>query len=1221
MAFFWQTLRTSKRVHLVLAVVALTAWSQLVQVPVVVLSYGQTPESPGKPNDGKQLPDSEQKLNPGEKQTFPLTLKVGDYLRVRVEQKGIDVVVRLLEPTGKIKNEVDSPNGTVGPESLILLCEHEGRYTLEIESLDKQAPPGMYLIKLESLRPATAQDRTEIEVEKLRSQKANLAQAGKYDEALTPIQHALTLAEQTFPPDHALIAYCLEELGDIYRIKGDFEKAEPLLLRAQAIFEKTLGPDHEDTATCLSILAALYDTKDDFVKTEPLLVRALAIYEKVLGPDHSYVATSLNNLARFYMNRGNYEKARSLFRRSLAIYEKTLGPEHEYTAACLTNLASLAHTNSNFSEAVALLKQALNIFEKAIGTDHPTTAICRNNLAEAYRELGDYTRIEPLYRQCLASFEKSVGPDHPYVGFIYNNLGNLYHDRGDYTQAETCYLRSLAIREKALGPDHLDVAQSLNNLASLMMEKGDLVQAEPLLQRSLAIRKNVLGPDHPDVALMLTNLGALYERRNDYAQAEQYNQQALAIYSQKFGQNHRSIAASLKNLAVIYTNQNRFSEAESLLQRSQAIFETVFGPVHPEVAENLIQMANVYATKGDYNQALPPAHRALAIREKTFGTGHPNVAWSLYKLALLHLDNGEPVQSLPFLIRGNDTTEQDLNLNLVSGSERQKALYLKRTEQMSDITLALHLQYLFQNPTAAQAAFEVLLRRKGRPLDVMTNAIAVLRSRSDSKTQALLDDYASVASQVAVQMLRGPGKKAPADHQAELQALERQKETLEAEISRRSNEFKVQTAPITFEAVKQRIPPNAALIEFTVYHSYDTKLRKPGKPHYAAYVLKGSPDAKGSNPPQLQWVDLGETEPIDQAISQWRQVLRLPSSQLNQPRNLTVVPDQQPVLPSVKEQARLLDRLLMQPVRQLAASCKRFLISPDGALNLIPFDALVDEHGHYLVENYEISFLTSGRDLLRLETSIPPKSKPVVIADPDFSIGKGPVVFQHYVKPLVGLPGTKKEAAAIQAQFPQAVIETQAGATEASLKRVSGPQFLHIATHGYFLDDVRQTPEAATRQAESDARVNLEELKKANPLLRSMIFLARANEGRTGDDDGVLTALEATSLDLWGTKLVVLSACDTGIGEIKNGDGVFGLRRALVLAGAETQLMSLWPVSDTATRDMMIHYYQRLKAGEGRSAALRKVRLEFLNDPKRRHPFYWASFILSGEWGNLEGKR
>ena len=1221
MAFFWQTLRTSQRVHLVLAAVALTVWSQMVQVPVVVLSYGQTPESPGKPNDGKQLPDNEQKLNPGEKQTFPLNLKVGDYLRVRVEQKGIDVVVRLIQPDGKIHNEVDSPNGTIGPETLILLCEHEGRYTLEIESLDKQAPPGMYLIKLEGLRPATAQDRTEIEIENLRTQKANLVQAGKYDEALTPIQQAVTLAEQTPGLDHSHLAFCLEELGDIYRIKGDFEKAEPLLLRAQTIFEKTLGPDHEETATCLTFLALLYDSKDDFVKAEPLLVRVLAIYEKALGPDHSYVATSLNNLAKFYMNRGDYEKARSLFRRSLAIYEKTLGPGHEYTAACLTNLAFLAHTNSNFSEAVVLLKQALNIFEKAIGPDHPTTAVCRNNLAEAYRELGDYTRIEPLYRQCLASFEKSLGPDHPNVAFIYNNLGNLYHNQGNYVQAETCYLRSLAIREKALGPDHLDVAQSLNNLASLMVDKGDLVQAEPLLQRSLAIRKNVLGPDHPDVALMLTNLGNLYRFRNDYAQAEQYNQQALAIYSKKFGQEHHSIASAFGNLAVIYTNQKRYAEAESLLQQSQIIDEKVFGPEHPQVAENLINLANVYAAKGDYRQALPPAYRALAIREKILGTGHPNVAQSLYKLALLHLDNGEPVQSLPFLIRGNEATEQDLNLNLVSGSERQKALYLQRSEQMSDITLALHLQYLLQNPTAAQAAFEVLLRRKGRALDVMTNAIAVLRSRSDPKTQALLDDYASVASQVAVQMLRGPGKKAPTAHQAELQALERQKETLEAEISRRSNEFKVQTTPITFEAVQRQIPPNAALIEFAVYHPYDAKLRESGKPHYAAYILKDSPDTKESARTQLQWVDLGETEPIDQAISQWRQVLRTSGSQLNQSRNLTVVPGQRPVLPSVKEQARRLDRLLMQPVRQLATSCKRFFISPDGALNLIPFDALVDEHGHYLVENYEISFLTSGRDLLRLETSIPSKSKPVVIANPDFSIGKGPVVFEHHVKPLVGLPGTKKEAAAIQAQFPQAVIETQAGATEASLKRVSGPQFLHIATHGYFLDDVRQTPEAATRQVESDARVNLEELKKANPLLRSMIFLAQANEGLTGDDDGVLTALEATGLDLWGTKLVVLSACDTGVGEIKNGDGVFGLRRAFVLAGAETQLMSLWPVSDTATRDLMIHYYQRLKAGESRSAALRKVRLEFLNDPKRRHPFYWASFILSGEWGNLEGKR
>jgi CHAT domain-containing protein len=142
-----------------------------------------------------------------------------------------------------------------------------------------------------------------------------------------------------------------------------------------------------------------------------------------------------------------------------------------------------------------------------------------------------------------------------------------------------------------------------------------------------------------------------------------------------------------------------------------------------------------------------------------------------------------------------------------------------------------------------------------------------------------------------------------------------------------------------------------------------------------------------------------------------------------------------------------------------------------------------------------------------------------------------------------------------------------------------------------------------------------------NPLLRSGLALAGANQHKSGDDDGVLTAMEAAALDLWGTKLVVLSACNTGVGEVKNGDGVYGLRRALVLAGAETQVMSLWPVSDQGTRELMVEYYNGLKAGKGRSEALRQVQLRMQADPRRQHPYYWASFIVSGEWANLDGRR
>lgn len=1205
----WENLKRS--------LLAVGMWG-LVWIPGPVVAVGQPQVQQTENNqNGQKLPVGDQKLNSGEKQAFPLLLNVGDFIQVNVHQKGIDVVVRLIAPDGKTALEIDSPNGTDGPEQLVFLSEQKGRYQIEVESLDKQAPPGRYQLTVEGPRPATDQDRARVEISSLQAQKATLSQAGKYDEAIVPMQQALIISEKAFGPDDPNVAACLLELGELYRIKGNFEKAESLLLRARAILEKTPGPDDETTATCLSILAEVYRGKGDLVKVEPLLVRVLAIYEKVLGPEHIYVATILNNLAKLYLDQGKFEQAGDYFRRSLAIYEKTLGPEHQYIAICLTNLASLAHSKSEYGEAVRLLKQALAIFEKTLGPDHPTTAISRNNLAETYRELGDYTRIEPLYLQALASLEKSLGSDHPNIAFIQNNLGNLYQDRGDFTKAESFYLRSLAIREKALGPNHLDVAQSLNNLGALLRDRGDLVQTELLFQRALAIRRQALGPNHPLVAMNLNNLAALSRERNNFTQAEEYSQQALAIYEKNFDANHEGIAQSLGHLANIYKDQGRLDQAELCLKRALSIREKVFGPDHPLVANDLYQLANLYFSKKETARAEPLLLQSLAIREKALGLSHGDVGYSLYKLAQFYLFSGEYQKSLSYQIRGNETIERDLKINLLSGSERQKILYLKKTDSWSDKTLSLHLQYLFENQTAAKAAIEILLSRKGRALDAMTNTLATVRSRSNPETQALMDEYAGLISQLSIQNLRGPGNRTPQEYQALLQELEHQKEKLEIELSRRSNEFKVQTTPISFEAIQRHVPPHAALIEFGLYSPIDAKTQKPGPSRYAAYVVTGSRTAKEPVATQLHWVDLGEAAPIDQAILRFRQLLRIPVTSPRKNRNLVSVANQRP-LQTVQSQARLVDQLIMRPVRRLLGTTTRLLISPDGNLNLIPFDALVDERGKYLVEKYEISFLTSGRDLLQFDAQTAPKSKPVIIAAPDFAAGKGPRVFEQQVKPLVSLPGTKKEAAAIQAEFPQAVVETSAFATEASLKRVSGPQFLHVATHGYFLENSSQEKTQPTRQIETEPRINFEEVKKANPLLRSMLFLAQANKGLSGEDDGVLTALEATGLDLSGTKLVVLSACDTGVGEIKTGDGVLGLRRAFVLAGAETQIMSLWAVSDTATRDLMIQYYKRLKKGEDRSTALRQVRLAFLKIPKWKHPFYWASFILSGKSGPLE---
>jgi CHAT domain-containing protein len=248
------------------------------------------------------------------------------------------------------------------------------------------------------------------------------------------------------------------------------------------------------------------------------------------------------------------------------------------------------------------------------------------------------------------------------------------------------------------------------------------------------------------------------------------------------------------------------------------------------------------------------------------------------------------------------------------------------------------------------------------------------------------------------------------------------------------------------------------------------------------------------------------------------------------------------------------------------------------------------------------TYLTSGRDLLRGATRGTPKGGAIVFADPDFDGTKAPAPSGRRSRAMQGLtwtrlPGTRQEADALAKSLASPTVYRDKQATETALKAVRSPPILHLATHGFFL-------------ADTDATVE-------NPLLRSGLVFAGANALASGTDDGVVTALEASTLDLRGTRLVVMSACETGVGKIVNGDGVYGLRRALVIAGAESLVMSLWQVDDTATRDLMAGYYKKLKAGGGRSSALRDVQRELRARPEYGHPYYWASFVAAGDSGPL----
>lgn len=897
---------------------------------------------------------------------------------------------------------------------------------------------------------------------------------------------------------------------------------------------------------------------------------------------------------------GKYAEALMRGERVIALREQALGTQHPSLASTLLLVALLYRDKGDYGKAESLLRRALAIQEKTVGENHGDFIDCLFNLAIVCRIKGDYAVAEPLYQRAIALGEKVRGAESLELTGPLQELAVLYTDKGESAQAERLFQRVLTIREKAQGKDHPDVADCLFNLAILYRNKGDYAHAAPMFQRALTIQEKALGTEHPDVANTLYNWAILHRINGDLSKAEPLLRRALTIQEKRFGAAHPEIAGTLNELAVLYTEKNDFANAEPVFVRLLAFREKTFGADHHDVATTLNDLASLYARKGEYKQAEPLFQRALTILEKTFGAEHRDVGELLNRQARLYKAMGNVTLAVQCQTRASRISELNLALNLAIGSEAQKRAAVQALEYELDLTLSLHLNSAPHHAAARDLALTNLLWRKGRAVEAMSDSFAALRARADVQGRAWLDQLLTVRSQLAGLLLNTPQAPQP----QLIRALEEQIETLEARISERSAEFRVQTQPVTIAALQALLPNDAALLEFAVYHPFDTRTNQFREAHYVAYLLRSSGEP--------QWVELGAASVVDDAVQALRKAFRNPTTL------------------GTMRLARALDEKLMRPLRMLLGEAKHLLISPDGALNLIPFAALVDEQNKYLIERYTITYLTSGRDLLRLQVPREHHSPTVIVADPEF--GDPPVVydkkqarFDESKVIFSPLAGARSELRALQELLPDAAILSRSQATEAALKRINAPQLLHIATHGFFLqDEPPTTPATARSQKNRNApRMRLAKLmlNVSDPMLRSGLALAGANQGRSGDDDGILTAMEAVGLDLWGTKLVVLSACDTGVGEVKNGEGVYGLRRAFVLAGAESQLMSLWPVADRSTRDLMIGYYKALQEGQARGAALRQVQLQMLRRPEHQHPFYWASFIQSGEWANLAGKR
>lgn len=633
-------------------------------------------------------------------------------------------------------------------------------------------------------------------------------------------------------------------------------------------------------------------------------------------------------------------------------------------------------------------------------------------------------------------------------------------------------------------------------------------------------------------------------------------------------------------------------------ERALALREAELGGTHLEVADCLNLLGNLFLRQENADRAAPLVQRALTIREAVLGRDHPDVAQPLQALAQIRLAQQRLDEAVSLLTRAFTLSEKRLRQEALHFSESHLTSFLQFLRTDEERIYAL-LRAHPDNARVRHLALSALLLRKGRSIEEISQTSRAVYRNLGAQDRDTFDQLRAIRAQLATLSLQGPGSLTATDYRQRLKELTAQGDTFEATLAQNSAPLRALTAlPSPSEIVGRvasALPRDSALIEFVVYE--DSQLR------YLALVL--FPDGR------THAFDLGSAAAMDQSTTSLQDAFSSRDASYQGP-------------------SQALYALTLRPVMPLLGNVRRLFVAPDGQLSLVSFAALHDGR-RFLIEDFDFIHLTSGRDLLPRPHHAPSSDAVVVFADPVVNEPRatGPSFEAETLSPpqrsssksidgfsWVPLPGTRQEAQTIQRLIPQTQLFLGPRATREQLLQLATPSVLHIASHGFFLD------EAAT-PAGSRALGHFGAFKKAplsqqslDPLLRSGLVLTGARAAAAPDagsrppDNAVVTALELAGLDLWGTELVVLSACDTGRGDVKLGQGVYGLRRSLVIAGAETVVTSLWKVNDDSTRMLMERYYQNLLAGQGRAGALNEAMRTLRK--LHPHPHHWAPFIALG---------
>ena len=997
----------------------------------------------------------------------------------------------------------------------------------------------------------------------------------------------------------------LESAAVVSSSNSDYAKAKDFYTELASLKKETEGPS-AGYAGIINALAVIYLDEVDLPNAERYLREAMEIRKKLLGTAHPEYAQSVNNLGALYRKKADYPLARRYYEEALAIRKKIGGEASGEYGQTLNNLAELAQAEGNYTLAESLMQQAVSIRKDADGEENEFYALNLSNLASLYSEMGKNEESESLHRKVLAIRKKILGEYHSEIAQSLNNLAIVCNQQGKIAEAEQYFTQALAIRKKVYGDQHPDYAQTLSNLGLLFSATGRTKEAEAVLKQAAAIRKKVLGESHPDHLLVLDNLAALYINTNAYDQAETLLKQVVEGRRKVLGEKHPDLGLSLNNLGALYCLRGRYEEGLALYQQVKSIYQQAWGEQHPAYALSLQNTAEIHSRLNNLKAAEPLFEEAIRIYRKSLGANHPDLATPLLGLANLQSRMGNFSKAEILLDSSNRIVMRHMQQNFIHLGEEEKMQWWE--EEATRYQMAPSLLLSNPNPSGwfLQQTFIQQVQLKGYILNDGKKILEQVRRKGSPALQKILAEWQSNKATLARQYSLPIGKRV-----LRLDSIEKRTLDLEKIINQQSSLFKTGNieARYSAEKIRKALQPGEAAIEF-VRFAYFNKTWTDSV-LYGAFVLLA-----GSEKPVF--ILLCEEKELAGLLE-----VKGPSSEAHVKQLYRGAAIRNSSRQGNK--ADSLYRLIWKPLQKLLTGTRKIYMAPAGLLNRIAFNALAIDSNRYLIDEYELhQFSTVGQ--ITEEPVALANGKPesiLLYGGIDFyeSAAKEKqtdktVAFSETLQRTVRggrwnhLPGTLEEVKMIQQLYernkkPVSVIRERQ-ATEESLKELSGqsPGILHLATHGFSLPNSTRNTEFRTGNPFSVAE---------NPLMRSGIILAGANRvwsggiPLAGKEDGIATAYEIAGLDLSGTGLVVLSACETALGDIRGTEGVFGLQRAFKLAGVRQMILSLWQVPDRETAELMNLFYTHILNGKSTAAAFNAAQQEMR---KKYAVYYWAAFTL-----------